>query len=347
MSKITYKNIHNRFKLNGYHITLEDMFYVAYCFIKEGEPFEQHVGNFLLDWFDEKSYIELSTSGTTGTPKVIKIEKQAMLDSALATGDFFDLKPGDTMLHCLPTNYVAGKMMFVRSFILGLDMKFVEPNSDPLKNIDEEFDFCAMVPLQAKNSLEKLKAGKIKKLIIGGVKVHKALEQELVKLPMDIYETYGMTETITHIAAKKIGENAFTVLPNVKVSIDDRQCLVIDAKNISKDKIVTNDIVNLISDKQFSWEGRIDNVINSGGIKLMPERIEDKLSTLIPRRYFVSGQPDETLGEKAVLYVEGEPMVIEDTVFAVLDKFEKPKEVVFIPKFKETATGKILRKESI
>jgi len=323
------------------------MFYVAYCFIKEGEPFEQHVGNFLLDWFDEKSYIELSTSGTTGTPKVIKIEKQAMLDSALATGDFFDLKPGDTMLHCLPTNYVSGRMMFVRSFILGLDMKFVEPNSDPLKNIDEEFDFCAMVPLQAKNSLEKLKAKKIKKLIIGGVKVHKSLEQELVKLPMDIYETYGMTETITHIAAKKIGENAFTVLPNVKVSIDDRNCLVIDAKNISKDKIVTNDIVNLISDTQFSWEGRIDNVINSGGIKLMPERIEDKLSTLIPRRYFVSGQADETLGQKAVLYVEGEPMVIEESVFGVLDKFEKPKEVVFIPKFIETATGKIMRTESI
>jgi len=347
MSKITYKNIHNRFKLNGYHITLEDMFYVAYCFVKEGEPFEKHVGNFLLDWFDEKSYIELSTSGTTGTPKVIKIEKQAMLDSALATGDFFDLKPGDTMLHCLPTNYVAGKMMFVRSFILGLEMKFVEPNSDPLKNMDEEFDFCAMVPLQAKNSLEQLKAGKIKKLIIGGVKVHKALEKELVKLPMDIYETYGMTETITHIAAKKIGEDAFSVLPNVKVSIDDRQCLVIDAKNISKDKIVTNDIVHLISDTQFIWEGRIDNIINSGGIKLMPERIEDKLSTLIPRRYFVFGQPDETLGQKAVLYVEGEPMEIEESVFAILDKFERPKEVVFIPKFKETVTGKIKRTESL
>jgi O-succinylbenzoic acid--CoA ligase len=323
------------------------MFYVAYCFIKEGQPFEQHIGNFLLDWFDEKSYIELSTSGTTGTPKVIRIEKQAMLDSALATGDFFGLEPGDTMLHCLPTNYVAGKMMWVRSFILGLEMKFVEPNSNPLKGIDEKFDFCAMVPLQAKNSLDKLKQKKIKKLIIGGVKVHKALEQQLVKLPMEIYETYGMTETITHIAAKRIGEEAFTVLPNVTVSADERHCLVIKAKNISKKEIVTNDIVKLISDTQFVWKGRIDNVINSGGIKLMPEQIEDKLSTLIPRRYFVFGQPDDTLGEKVVLYVEGEPIVIEETVFSVLDKFEKPKEIIFIPKFKETATGKIMRKESI
>lgn len=346
-TKITYKNIHNRFKLNGYHINLEEMYYVAYSFIKEGEPFEQHVGHFLLDWFDDKSYIELSTSGTTGTPKVIKIEKQAMLDSALATGDFFDLKPGDTMLHCLPTNYVAGKMMFVRSFILGLDMKFVEPSSDPLKNIDEEFDFCAMVPLQAKNSLDKLKAKKIKKLIIGGVKVHKALEKELVKLPMEIYETYGMTETITHIAAKKIGEKAFTVLPNVKIFTDERKCLVIKASKISKDEIITNDVVDLISDKQFSWKGRYDNIINSGGVKLMPEKIEDKLSTLIPRRYFVAGQSDETLGEKVVLYVEGETLAIEETVFDVLDKFEKPKEVIFIPKFRETATGKIMRRESL
>ncbi|MCI4443080.1 MAG: AMP-binding protein [Lentimicrobium sp.] len=347
MHKITYKNIHNRFKLNGIHISRQEMFYVAYCFIKEGQPFEQHIGNFLLDWFDEKSYIELSTSGTTGTPKVIRIEKQAMLDSALATGDFFGLEPGDTMLHCLPTNYVAGKMMWVRSFILGLEMKFVEPNSNPLKGIDEKFDFCAMVPLQAKNSLDKLKQKKIKKLIIGGVKVHKALEQQLVKLPMEIYETYGMTETITHIAAKRIGEEAFTVLPNVTVSADERHCLVIKAKNISKKEIVTNDIVKLISDTQFVWKGRIDNVINSGGIKLMPEQIEDKLSTLIPRRYFVFGQPDDTLGEKVVLYVEGEPIVIEETVFSVLDKFEKPKEIIFIPKFKETATGKIMRKESI
>jgi O-succinylbenzoic acid--CoA ligase len=214
-----------------------------------------------------------------------------------------------------------------------------------LEGIDEKFDFCAMVPLQAKNSLKDLK--KVKKLIIGGGKVHKALEQELLKLPIKIYETYGMTETITHIAAKKVGEKAFTVLPNVTVSADERKCLIIDAKYISDKKIVTNDIVNIISDKQFEWIGRIDNVINSGGVKLIPEQIEEKLSTLIPRRYFVHGQPDETLGEKVVLYVEGEPIVIEESIFSVLDKFEKPKEIVFVPKFKETATGKIMRKESI
>lgn len=345
MQTITYKNVHNHFKLNGFHLDREDLCRVAYSFIKEGQEYEQSVGDFLLDWFDNKSYMDMNSSGTTGVPKLIRVEKQAMLNSAIATGDFFGLEPGDKVLNCLPTAYISGKMMFIRAFILGLDMKFVAPSSNPLDYIDEEFDFCAMVPLQAKNSLKKLK--KIKTLIVGGAKVHKALEQELLKLRIKVYETFSMTETITHIAAKRIGENAFTVLPNVTVAVDERQCLVIDAKNISDQLIITNDIVKLISEKQFVWIGRIDNIINSGGIKLSPEKIEEKLSTLIPRRYFVHGVPDLVLGEKLVLYIEGEPLEIEDSVFSVLDKYEKPKEIVFIPKFKQTATGKIKRKESL
>lgn len=344
MDTVTHKNVHNRFKLNGFHLTKEDLCRIAYSFIKEGEDFEQSVGDFLLDWFDDKSYIDMYTSGTTGAPKTIRVEKSAMVQSALATGDFFDLQPGDRVLHCLPANYVAGKMMFVRSFILGLDMDFVPPSSHPLEHNDQKYDFAAMVPLQAKNSIDKL--SNIKKIIIGGVKIHKSLEQELVKLPVDIYETYGMTETITHIAAKKVGVEAFTTLPHVTVSVNENQCLEIVAKNIGNEKIVTNDIVKLISDNQFIWLGRFDNVINSGGIKIMPEQVEAKLSTLIPRRYFVNGVPDDNLGERVVLYVEGVPMEIDHSVFDVLDKYEKPKEIVFIPKFKETATGKIMREES-
>ncbi len=344
MNTLTFKNVHNLFKLNGYHLTKEDLCRVAYSFIKEGEDFERVVGDFLLDWFDDKSYIDMNTSGTTGAPKTIRIEKNAMVQSAISTGDFFKLEPGNRILHCLPTNYVAGKMMFVRSFILGLDMDFVAPSSHPLDNNDEKYDFAAMVPLQAKNSIDKLT--NIKKVIIGGVKVHKSLEEELVKLPIEIYETYGMTETITHIAAKKVGEEAFTTLPNVTVSVDANQCLEIVATHIGVEKIVTNDIVKLISSTQFIWLGRFDNIINSGGIKIMPEQVENRLSTLIPRRYFVNGEPDLALGEKVVLYVEGDSMKIEDSVFDVLDKYEKPKEIVFIPKFKQTATGKIMREES-
>ncbi|WP_348822478.1 AMP-binding protein [Flavobacterium aestuarii] len=344
MNKVTYKNVHNQFKINGHHLTREDLCRIAYSFIKEGADFEQAVGDFLLDWFDDKSYIDMYTSGTTGEPKTIRIEKDAMVKSAIATGDFFGLHPGNKVLHCLPAKYVAGKMMFIRSFILGLDMDFVAPSSHPLEYNDQKYDFAAMVPLQAKNSIKQLT--NIKKIIIGGVKIHKSLEDELIKLPIEIYETYGMTETITHIAAKKVGVEAFTTLPNVTVSVNENQCLEIVAKNIKDEKIVTNDIVKLISDTQFIWLGRYDNVINSGGIKIMPEQVEGKLSTLIPRRYFVNGEQDDNLGEKVVLYVEGEAMDIKSSVFDVLDRFEKPKEIIFIPKFKETATGKIMREES-
>ena len=345
MSTVTYQNVHNKFKLNGFSFTKDDLLRVAYSFIKEGEAYEKPLGIFILDWFDPKSYLEMNTSGSTGVPKIIRVDKQAMVNSALATGDFFDLQPGQKVLHCLPTDYVAGKMMFVRAFILGLDMEFVAPSSHPMERVKGDFDFCGMVPLQAKNSLKDLH--RIKKLIIGGAKINKTLESELVVIPSQIYETYGMTETITHIAAKRVGESAFTVLPNVKVTQDDRHCLVIDAHTISGEKIVTNDLAELISDTQFVWKGRFDNVINSGGIKLIPEQIEEKLATSISNCFFVYGQADELLGEKLVLYVEGETIPIDESVFEALDKYERPKEIVFIPEFKRTATGKVIRDQSI
>ncbi len=341
----TYHNVHNRFKLNGFHLNGEDLCRVACSFIKEGDDFEKPVGDFLLDWFNDKDYIEMNTSGSTGIPKTIRVKKQAMVNSAIATGDFFDLNPGDKVLHCLPVKYVAGKMMFVRGFILGLDMDFVAPSSHPLKNNDATYDFTAMVPLQAKHSIAKLK--NFKKIIIGGAKINLELESQLLQLPTSCFETYGMTETVSHIAAKKVGESVFTLLPNVTVSQDSRNCLVINAPSISEEKIITNDIVTIMSDTQFSFLGRLDNVINSGGIKLIPEQIEEKLNPFIKQRFFVTGKPDEDLGEKLVLVIEGENYSIDNTMFDILDKYEKPKEIVFVPKFKETGNGKIIRKESI
>jgi o-succinylbenzoate---CoA ligase len=341
----TYENVHNQFKLNGFHFNREDMLRVAYSFIKEGEDFERPVGEFFLDWFDENSYMNLQTSGTTGKPKIIKIEKQAMVNSALATGDFFELSLGDKVLHCLPVKYIAGKMMFVRAFILGLDMDFVAPSSHPLANNETQYDFTAMVPLQAQNSLESL--SKVKKMIIGGAKMNVLLEKKLSKISTKVFETYGMTETITHIAAKKIGEKAFTVLPNVTISYDEKNCLVIHAPKISDEVIVTNDLVELVNENQFVFLGRFDNVINSGGIKLIPEQIEDKLAHRIHSRFFVTGVPDNDFGEKLILVIEGEKQILDETTFDILDKYEKPKEIIFITKFKETGNGKILRKESL
>jgi len=340
---INYNNVHNLFKINGFHFKRNDLCSLAYILIKEGEPYEKAMGDFLLDWFDAKSYLELTTSGTTGTPKTIRIEKEAMINSALASGDFFDLKPGDTALHCLPTNFIAGKMMLVRGFIIGLDIDFVSPSSRPLFNKDRSYDFAAMVPLQAQNSIAEL--FKVKKLIVGGAKMNHELEAQLANLKTEVYETYGMTETITHIAAKRVGEEAFSLLPNIKISIDDRNCLVIDALNISNESIITNDLVSLIDEEHFVFIGRIDNLINSGGIKLIPEKIEDKLSKKINSRFFVAGMKDEDLGEKLVLIIEGEERNLEDTIFKKLDKYERPKEIFYVKKFAETENGKVKRKE--
>ena len=345
MNTPTYENVHNQFKLNGFHLDREDLCRVAYSFIKEGEDFEKPVGDFLLDWFDSKDYIEMFTSGSTGEPKTVIVKKQAMVNSAIATGDFFDLKPGNSALQCLPVKYVAGKMMLVRAMILGLDLEFVAPSSHPMRNNEIDFDFVAMVPLQAQNSIQELQ--KVKKLIIGGAAVNKTLEKQLLKFKTEVYETYGMTETITHIAARKLGETAFTVLPDVTVSYDDRNCLVIHAPKISDEVIITNDIVELVNENQFIFLGRIDNVINSGGIKLIPEQIENKLMSKIQQRFFIASKPDNELGEKLILVIEGDKVEFDHSIYEDLDKYEKPKEILFIPKFKETATGKIMRKETL
>lgn len=340
---ITYNNVHNLFKINGFHFKRNDLCSLAYILVKEGEPYEKAMGDFLLDWFDAKSYLELTTSGTTGTPKTIRIEKDAMINSALASGDFFNLKPGDRALHCLPTNFIAGKMMLVRALILGLEIDFVAPSSRPLLNKDRTYDFAAMVPLQAQNSITELY--KIKKMIVGGAKMNHELESQLTHLKTEVFETYGMTETITHIAAKRVGEDAFSLLPNVKISVDDRNCLVINAPNISSELIVTNDLVSLVDEDHFVFIGRIDNLINSGGIKLIPEKIEDKLSKKIQARFFVAGMKDEDLGEKLVLVIEGEQQNLDDTIFKKLDKYERPKEIFYVTKFAETENGKIKRNE--
>lgn len=344
MSNLTHKNVHNYFKLNGYHLNGKDLCRIGYSYIKEGDVYERAIGEFLLDWFDHKDYIEMTTSGTTGLPKLVRLEKQTMIQSALATGDFFELQPGDKALLCLPVQFIAGKMMLVRSLILGLELDVVSPSTEPLALNRKQYDFVAMVPIQVQNSIEGLK--NIRKLIIGGAKTDSALEEKLIPLKTEIYETYGMTETITHIAAKRIGEKAFSILPNVKIEKDERDCLVIHLASVSNEPIVTNDIIELINENQFVFLGRIDNVINSGGVKLIPEQIEAKLTGKITNRFFVTGVPDTVLGEKLILVIEGEKQDFEPDFFDVLGKFEKPKEIVFVPKFKENENGKLLRKSS-
>lgn len=346
MEHPTYQDIHPKFKLNGRSLSKDDLYIVAYSFIKEGEDFEKPVGQFLLDWFDDQPFIEMHTSGSTGIPKLIRVSKQSMVNSALASGAFFDLKYGNKILNCLPMKYVAGKMMFVRSFVLGLHMDFVPPSLHPLRKVEESYDFCAMVPLQAQNSLEQLHL--IKKLIVGGAKINNKLEKQLLKLKKtECYETFGMTETVSHIAAKKVGEKAFRLMPNVTIGKDERSCLVIHAPLLVDEPIITNDLVEIVNGDQFKFLGRLDNVINSGGVKINPEEVEERLIDKIGPRFIICGKPDIDLGEKVVLLIESEPFKVDETIFRDLGKYEKPKEIYFVKQFKESTNGKLLRKETL
>ncbi|WP_067028609.1 AMP-binding protein [Allomuricauda sp. CP2A] len=353
MENPIWHNIHPQFKLNGIPYSLEDLKEVGYSLVKEGESFENSIGSFLLDWASDSSTLEVFTSGSTGKPKKIILQKEHMVNSALATGAYFDLKPAQTALLCLPSSGIAGKMMLVRAMVLGLHLEYVEPSSTPLQNSDNAYDFVAMVPLQVQNSLDKL--GRIKTLIIGGAPVDTKLRSALKEYATNCYETYGMTETITHIAVKRITQdptNCFETLPHISISVDGRSCLIIDAPKISDDKIVTNDVVELVSENQFKWLGRYDTIINSGGIKLIPEEIEKKLADIIHSRFFVAGLPDATLGQKLVLVVEESQVDIQKLLNKIkslkgIQKYEVPKEVHALKPFIETKSGKIHRKKIV
>ncbi|WP_350288709.1 AMP-binding protein [uncultured Croceitalea sp.] len=343
--------IHPKFKLNGESYSSQELKDVAYSLVKEGDPFEISIGDFLLDWLNSSKSLTVFTSGSTGQPKEIELQKKQMVNSALATGSFFNLNSGDSALLCLPSNFIAGKMMLVRAMVLGLELDYIEPNSNPLSGILRTYDFAAMIPLQVQNGIEELNS--LKKLIIGGAKVGKDLIIKLQNVNTIVYETYGMTETITHIAAKKLNHNSgkvedyFKVLPNISIAKDERDCLVITAPKISDNKVITNDLVELVSEKEFKWLGRHDTIINSGGIKLVPEQIELKLTGVIRNRFFVAGVPDATLEKKLVLVVEGEvnKSNVNSKMAALksLSKFEIPKTIISVEKFMESDNGKVLR----
>lgn len=345
MNNPDYQFVHPAFRFNGFSMNRQDMCRLSYNYSKGGAPYEKAIGEFIVDWFDNSSYITLQTSGTTGAPKRMQVNKQYMVNSARATGSFFNVHENCKALLCLPAQYIAGKMMLVRAFVLGWDLYSTEPNGNPLDNDSTIYDFAAMVPLQAQQSIHQLK--QVKKLILGGAKVDSQLAMLFKNQPGEIYETYGMTETITHIASKRVGETAFTVLPGVTVTRDNRECLIIHAPAVNPEPVVTNDVVELHGSTQFIWLGRADNVVNSGGIKLFPEQIEEKLQPYIQNRFFTAGVPDETLGQKLILVIEGEPYEMKDEIFNLLEKYEKPKDIRFVPEFAVTESGKVQRSRII
>ncbi|MGI9527706.1 MAG: AMP-binding protein [Weeksellaceae bacterium] len=297
-----------------------------------------------IQYYLNHDEIPVQTSGSTGTPKKYSLPKAAMQQSAALTAEFLGLKNGDSAMLCMPVSYIAGKMMIVRAIEIGLKLICVEPKARI--QYYGAIEFCALTPMQAEASLDLLKQEfQISKLILGGAKVSEYLEEQLKPLNTDIYETYGMTETITHIAMRKLNEQQyFHVLKDIQIKQNEQNCLVIKTPYFS-DEIVTNDIVHIMNDSNFKIIGRVDNIINSGGLKINPEELEQKLKSYIQQPFIIHSKPDNTLGQKVILLIESEKAIPVDYPKDLIPKNKQPKEILFISKFPRSESGKIQRKK--
>lgn len=307
---------------------------------------------FLSLWHDDSPAMEVRTSGSTGVPKRILVEKERMKASARMTCDFLRLHEGDTALLCMPLDYIAGKMMVVRALERGLRLLAVEPSGHPLcsSNLDaigcpETIDFAAMVPLQVWNTLqvpdEREALLRIRHLIIGGGALSSPLERELRTLPLNVWVSYGMTETLSHIALRSVSDEAYTPLPGISLSQDADGCLIIDAPALCPRPVLTNDMVRFLAPDRFLVIGRRDNTICSGGIKIQVEEVEAWLHAQGIDHVMVSFRPDDRLGQ-AVVWLTTEDI---DTTGLILPdrsdcRYWLPRHIVRVASLPLTATGK-------
>ncbi len=335
--------------------------------IADLDEYEKKVLSFSINWLGGGKTVELKTSGSTGPPKVISIHRSQLVSSARMTIEFLNLVNGGRALLCLNPEYIAGIMMIVRSFTAGMSLYAVSPSSNPMlrKDLDYSFDLTALVPYQVTNIIHKAGSAsnlkKIKNVLIGGSEMHPSLIQTLSEFPNAIFQTFGMTETVSHIALKRIsGSNPsdyYEIMGGISIDTDSRGCLTICGPVTGGDMIISNDLVELIDNKRFRWKGRIDDIIITGGIKVNIRDLESRIHELflnhnISGNYFVSKLPDLKLGDKIILLVEKKekgPGISEmrDLLRAHLEKYEMPKEIYMLAKFKMTKTGKIDKKSTL
>lgn len=315
------------------------------------------VEDFISAWHDERPYIETKTSGSTGVPKIITLDKAKMRVSAEMTGSYFGFGPGQLIMLCLSPDSIGGKMLILRAMLHDMDLLVADVARNPLRSVDHPVDFISMVPMQVQSVLAENpgKLGLVRSLLIGGAQVSPQLENALKPWSVEAYESFGMTETMSHIAVKKLndasGDGLFQGLKGIAFSLKDEK-LVIHAPALGLPALETNDIVELHGDRAFAWKGRADFAINSGGIKFHPEQLEKKLAGAVNARFFIAGEKDPLLGEKMVLIVEGpaetlSEQILWEAVKQRLNGYEVPKTIRFVPAFAETASGKINRPETL
>lgn len=308
---------------------------------------------FLNEWFDASPIITVHTSGSTGVPKELVVRKDRMMQSARLTCEFLNLQAGDTALLCMNLRYIGAMMMVVRSLVAGLNLVVRPASGHPLSDVEVPLKFAAMVPLQVYNTLrvpaERKRLEHTDILIIGGGAVDDSLEAELKTIPIAAYSTYGMTETLSHIALRRLnGEAAskcYYPFPSVELSLSAENTLIVKAPLICDDVLQTNDIACLCSDGGFTIAGRKDNVINSGGIKIQAEEMENRLQPFIPVPFAVTAVPDPRLGQALTLLIAGKPDIkeLENKLQAMLETYYRPKHIFITELIPQTENGKIDR----
>ena len=312
------------------------------------------LSDFLSEWFNGKDTITVYSSGSTGAPKEMQVEKQRMMNSAVMTVSFLDLYRNDTALLCMPLRYIAGKMVVVRALVAGLNLIVVEPCGHPMSKVKEAPAFAALIPMQVYNSMqnteEKEKLMGIKQLIIGGGPVDEALSKELCDFPNKVWSTYGMTETLSHIALRRLnGKEAsewYTPLEGITVSASQEGALLIDAPQLNAEPLQTNDLVEFNATHQFRILGRKDNIINTGGVKVQIEKVEETLRPVLPYPFIITSAPDAKFGECIVMIIELHPenhddvnSIIENAL-SVLPPYWRPKRIITTRSLPLTETGK-------
>ncbi|MDX2305402.1 MAG: AMP-binding protein [Microscillaceae bacterium] len=336
---------------------------------------EKQCLDFCQEWLSGKAVFMGQTSGSTGKPKPIKLQRARMEASALATAQALDLKPGDKSLVCIPTHYIGGQMMLVRGLVLGLELHIIEPVSNPFKIYQKKYDsigfhvdFTALVPLQLQTMLDESPESinqflnPMKAILVGGAPVSEALHRQIQAVKSPMYHTYGMTETVSHIALKKLnGADAteyFFTLDQVEIAQDDQECLRIKAPQTGGVWIQTRDRVKITAKNRFEWLGRVDFVINTGGVKVQGEYIEQCVAKVldqlqIQRDFFVYGLPHASLGQELCLVLEGDSfskdqeLALKTALKENLKKYEIPRKIFYLDQFIRTETSKIQKEASL
>ena len=333
------------------------------------------LAQFIKEWNNGSDKLPVHTSGSTGNPKRLWVEKQRMEASARMTCDFLQLREGQTALLCLPVDYIAGKMMVVRAMVQKLQLISVEPDGHPLKAVEQDIDFAAMVPLQVYNSLQKPiereRLRRIRHLIIGGSAIDSALARQLKDFPNAVWSTYGMTETLSHIALRRLNgchaDDWYTPLSGVEVSLHTNGCLIVTAPHLCSHPLVTNDLAeikpkvlstptqikpkNSSTGNLFRILGRLDNVIVSGGVKIQIEEVENILRPHLSIPYAIVRCKDNKFGEViglkfvAIDLHNASPEIEELCAICrrYLPKYWQPKHYLPVEEIELTATGKVKR----